>query len=134
MVVPIVDTWIAPERLVIVTTQAVLLACTAWALRAGSWHIAGIGWLAAGIALAAAQPLTPATFHVAAPATVLANSGGGRLRCADSKTAAAAHCRYSPGTRLGLAGVRLVPRPAADRAGLDLSLGTSQLAEPPRIS
>ena len=69
---PIVDTWIAPERLAIVTTQAVLLACTAWALRAGSWRTAVIGWLAAGIALAAAQPLTPATFHVAAPATVLA--------------------------------------------------------------
>ncbi len=69
---PIVDTWIAPERLAIVATQAVLLACAACALRAGSWRTAVIGWLGAGVALAAAQPLTPATLHIAAPATILA--------------------------------------------------------------
>ena len=69
---PVVDTWIAPERLAIVATQAVLLACSAYALRAGSWRGAVIGWVGAGIALAAAQPLTPATFHIAAPATILA--------------------------------------------------------------
>ena len=69
---PIVDTWIAPERLAIVAAQAVLLACTAGALRAGSWRTAVIGWVGAGVALAAAQPLTPATFHIAAPATTLA--------------------------------------------------------------
>ena len=69
---PIVDTWIAPERLAIVATQAVLLAYTAKALRAGSWRTAVISWLGAGLALAAAQPLTPATFHIAALATILA--------------------------------------------------------------
>ncbi|MDE2994094.1 MAG: hypothetical protein OXU67_09450 [Chloroflexota bacterium] len=69
---PVVDTWIAPERLAIVATQAVLLACAAYALRARSWRIAIVGWLGAGIALAASQPLTPATFHIAAPATILA--------------------------------------------------------------
>ena len=69
---PVVDTWIAPERLAIVAAQAMLLACTACALRAGSWRTAVIGWLGAGVALAAAQPLTPATFHIAAPATILA--------------------------------------------------------------
>ncbi len=69
---PIVDTWIAPERLAIVATQAALLACSACALRAGSWRTAVIGWVGAGVALAAAQPLTPATFHIAAPATILA--------------------------------------------------------------
>lgn len=69
---PIVDTWIAPERLAIVAAQAVLLACTACALRAGSWRTAVSGWVGAGVALAAAQPLTPATFYIAAPATILA--------------------------------------------------------------
>ena len=69
---PFVDTWIAPERLAIVGTQAVLLACSAYALRAKSWRTAIIGWVGAGVALAAAQPLTPATFHIAAPATILA--------------------------------------------------------------
>lgn len=69
---PIVDTWIVPERLAIVATQAMLLAFSAKALRAGSWRTTVIGWLGAGIALAAAQPLTPATFHIAAPATILA--------------------------------------------------------------
>ena len=69
---PVVDTWIAPERLAIVATQAMLLACSACALRAGSWRTAVISWVGAGVALAAAQPLTPATFHIAAPATILA--------------------------------------------------------------
>ena len=69
---PIVDTWIAPERLAIMATQAMLLACSAYALRAASWHTTVIGWVGAGVALAAAQPLTPATFHIAAPATILA--------------------------------------------------------------
>ncbi len=69
---PVVDTWVAPERLAVMATQAVLLACTTRALRAGSWRAAVINWLGAGVALAAAQPLAPATFHVAAPATILA--------------------------------------------------------------
>ena len=120
---PIVDTWIAPERLAIVAAQAVLLACTAGALRAGSWRTAVIGWVGAGIALARRPAAHPGHLPHRSAGHYLGSSGGGRLGRGNGKTAAADHRRYPAGTRPGLAGVPLVPRPAADRAGVGRTSG-----------
>lgn len=66
---PLVDTWIAPERLGIMAVEALLLALIARALLATSWRRVLLSWLGAALALAALQPLAPGSFRVAALAT-----------------------------------------------------------------
>jgi hypothetical protein len=72
---PLVDAWAAPERLLLLMTEAALLALTVLALRAGSPQRAIACWIGAGAVLALAQPVSPGFFRVAALATGLVAVG-----------------------------------------------------------